>query len=222
MRMARRRLTSLACRPLRPLVAWMYLSHPGRRGAQQPVSQTPLDPVRRPRAVGAVQGYVRSQEGLRLQATSDALMGLDSRPHLVTRVNALVPRAEAAGGHVDLLFLDIDAFRWPLIVDENSLVNTVSVGLARSTGPATAEGLLRDADTAMHRAKDAGRNRCVMFDSSMRESVRARVETELALRHALDRRQMVLHYQPTARARPGQSCGGRAPAPRRTSAPAHA
>ena len=66
----------------------------------------------------------------------------------------------------------------------------------RSTHPATAEGLLRDADTAMYRAKGGGRNRCVTFDSSMHDAVRRRVETELALRHALDRHQFLLYYQP--------------------------
>ncbi len=214
------------------------------------------------RAVGAVRGYVSSQEGLRFQATRDALTGLANRPHLVERVDALIVRGETTGGHVDLLFLDIDgfklvndswghhvgdrvlvaaaerllgitapsdviariggdefvlarfvgpgggsdgqtlaadvidAFRRPLTVSDTSLVTTVSVGMARSVFPATAEGLLRDADTAMYRAKDGGRNRCIVFDSTMRDSVRARVETELALRHALDRDQLILHYQP--------------------------
>ncbi len=214
------------------------------------------------RAVGAVRAAARSQEGLHRQATQDALTGLANRPHLVERVDTLIHRAEVAGGHVDLLFIDldgfklvndswghhmgdrvlvaaterlqqltdtsdvlariggdefvlarfvgrdggrdgqllaadvIDAFRLPLAVSENSLVTTVSIGLARSVTPATAEGLLRDADTAMYRAKSAGRNRCIIFDSSMRDSVRARVETELALRYAMDRNQLVLHYQP--------------------------
>jgi diguanylate cyclase (GGDEF)-like protein len=228
------------------------------------------------RAVGAVTGYARSQEGLRHQATRDALTGLANRPHLVDCVDALIRRADRNGGHVDLLFLDmdgfklvndswghhvgdrlldaaakrlsgladetdilariggdefvlarfvrpgggndgerlaadvIDSFRRPMTVSDSSLVTTVSIGLARSTGPATAEGLLRDADTAMYRAKDAGRNRCVVFDSSMRDSVRARVETELALRYALDRDQFLLHYQPIVSLSDGEVRGAEA------------
>jgi diguanylate cyclase (GGDEF)-like protein len=225
------------------------------------------------RAVGAVRGYVSSQEGLRYQATRDALTGLANRPHLVERVDVLIARGETSGGHVDLLFLDldsfklvndswghhvgdrvlvaaaerllgiadasdviariggdefvlarfvgpggggdgqmlaadvIDAFRGPLTVSDTSLVTTVSVGMARSVFPATAEGLLRDADTAMYRAKDGGRNRCIVFDSTMRDSVRARVETELALRHALDRDQLILHYQPIVAIEDGSTRG---------------
>ena len=62
-------------------------------------------------------------------------------------------------GHV------VEAFRAPL-PGEDSLVTTVSIGLAgsqrdsASRGPASAESMLRDADTAMYRAKAAGRNRC--------------------------------------------------------------
>jgi diguanylate cyclase len=90
----------------------------------------------------------------------------------------------------------IDIFRAPLSETESAVVATVSIGLVRSTHPATAEGLLQDADTAMYRAKGAGRNRCVTFDSAMHDAVRRRVETELALRHALVRQQFLLHYQP--------------------------
>jgi len=259
---SRPRLTLLVGALLLPpmvVVGWADSASAGWVGATAGAFITLLLLVR---AVGAVRSSARSQEGLSHQATRDALTGLANRPHLVDRVNALTHRAESAGGHVDLLFIDIDgfklvndswghhmgdlvlaaaterlraiadpsdvlariggdefviarfvgpegdregqllaadvidAFRLPLTVAETLLVTTVSIGLARSVFPATAEGLLRDADTAMYRAKDAGRNRCIMFDSSMRDSVRARVETELALRHALDRKQLVLHYQP--------------------------
>ena len=263
-------LVSAVLLPPTVVVGWAHSSAAIWIGATSGALVTLLLLVR---AVGAVRGYARSQVGLRYQATRDALTGLANRPNLVERVDALIARGEKSGGHVDLLFLDldgfklvndswghhvgdrvlvaaserllgitdpsdvvariggdefvlarfvgpgggndgqmlaadvIDGFRRPLTVSDTSLVTTVSVGMARSVFPATAEGLLRDADTAMYRAKDGGRNRCVVFDSTMRDSVRARVETELALRHALDRDQLILHYQPIVSIEDGATRG---------------
>jgi diguanylate cyclase (GGDEF)-like protein len=106
-----------------------------------------------------------------------------------------VGQSSATGG--DLLAAEvIDAFRQPFPDSQTDLVTTVSVGLVHSHTVTSAEGLLRDADTAMYRAKASGRSRCMVFDSSMHDSVRHRVETELALRYALERREFVLNYQP--------------------------
>ncbi|HMG27940.1 MAG TPA: GGDEF domain-containing phosphodiesterase, partial [Acidimicrobiia bacterium] len=59
-----------------------------------------------------------------------------------------------------------------------------------------AEALIRDADTAMYRAKETGRDAVSVFDSSMRESATERVELERDLRHAMDSDELYLLYQP--------------------------
>ncbi len=91
-------------------------------------------------------------------------------------------------------------FGEPFRMGGAEVVISTSVGIAAALPetPAfgTAEALMRDADTAMYQAKSEGRGRWTMFDSSMHERVRERVDIELALRHALSQRQLRLVYQP--------------------------
>jgi Amt family ammonium transporter len=60
----------------------------------------------------------------------------------------------------------------------------------------TAGEIVRDADAAMYRAKAQGRGRVQLFDASTREHELLRVHTETALRLALDRGELRVHYQP--------------------------
>jgi len=60
----------------------------------------------------------------------------------------------------------------------------------------TAEMLLKNADHAMYRAKDAGRNAVRMFTASMNVRALERMSTESSLRHALERGELQLYYQP--------------------------
>lgn len=86
--------------------------------------------------------------------------------------------------------------RNPIEIEGLDLIVTTSIGMASATRGEDAEGLLRDADAAMYRAKGAGRDGYLIFDDSMRQSVRERVEIELALRHAVARGQLWIAYQP--------------------------
>jgi predicted signal transduction protein with EAL and GGDEF domain len=79
----------------------------------------------------------------------------------------------------------------------NTVTSTASIGIATSaTAYQHADDILRDADTAMYHAKAAGKARYVLFDREMHEQVTARLEMENELRHALERGEFVLHYQP--------------------------
>ena len=88
---------------------------------------------------------------------------------------------------------------------------TASIGIAvdRPTGrePVDAELLIRDADAAMYRAKERGRGRCEMFDAAMRARAVRRLETERELRHALDRDELELRYQPVIALGSGEIVG---------------
>ena len=77
------------------------------------------------------------------------------------------------------------------------IFTSVSIGivLVRS-GYQSAEELLRDAETAMNRAKNAGRCRYQIFDPRMHAQSVALLQVEADLRRAIERQEFVLHYQP--------------------------
>ena len=72
---------------------------------------------------------------------------------------------------------------------------TASIGIASGAG-SSAEELLRDANAAMYRAKRDGRNRFAFYESGVQLTIQQRAELELALRHALERDELFLVYQP--------------------------
>ncbi len=87
---------------------------------------------------------------------------------------------------------------------------SASIGLAFASGDdpgATAEALIRDADTAMYQAKDSGRDSVAVFDESMRAQVAERVELENDLRDALALNQLHLVYQPIVELPGGTAVG---------------
>ncbi len=86
---------------------------------------------------------------------------------------------------------------------------SVGIAVARpsSREPVDADLLIRDADAAMYRAKERGRARCELFDAEMRARALRRLEVERELRHALDRNELELHYQPLVALRSGEITG---------------
>ena len=96
--------------------------------------------------------------------------------------------------------------REPFQVDGLDVVVTASIGIAIADGRGPEE-LLRDADAAMYRAKEKGRDRAELFDAGLRQDVVARLDTERELRHALDHGGLVLHYQPVVTLATGALAG---------------
>ena len=85
----------------------------------------------------------------------------------------------------------------PFELDGEEIYTTASIGIAlSSTGYDKPEDILRDADTAMYRAKMAGRSRYEVFDRNMHASAVRTLQLETDLRRALERREFRLHYQP--------------------------
>jgi len=100
--------------------------------------------------------------------------------------------------------------RTPFVVHGMTFYVSASIGLAFASGDdpeATAEVLIRDADTAMYQAKDAGRDAVAVFDESMREHMAERVELENDLHDAVALNQLHLVYQPIVRLPQGTVVG---------------
>jgi len=75
-------------------------------------------------------------------------------------------------------------------------VPTASIGVAVSTSTSTPDSLLRDTDSALYRAKAAGRARWRFFDGAMHAQAVARLIVEEQLRDAITGGQFVVYYQP--------------------------
>jgi diguanylate cyclase (GGDEF)-like protein len=91
----------------------------------------------------------------------------------------------------------LTALSTPHRVKEHDLQITVSMGIGIYPDDGTdAETLVKNADVAMLHAKDNGRNNYQFFRADMNEHALERQSLESGLRHALERREFVLHYQP--------------------------
>ena len=88
----------------------------------------------------------------------------------------------------------------PLVIGEQEIFASASVGIALSTSPHdSAADLLRDADLAMYRAKALGKARYEVFDTAMHASAVKRLKLETELRKAIEHGEFRVHYQPIVR-----------------------
>jgi EAL domain-containing protein (putative c-di-GMP-specific phosphodiesterase class I) len=88
-----------------------------------------------------------------------------------------------------------DELREPFALQGRELYAAASIGVGLGGGTRNPEELLREADTAMYRAKDQGSGYEV-FDPAMHERALGRLELENDLRRAIERNEFVVHYQP--------------------------
>jgi diguanylate cyclase (GGDEF)-like protein/PAS domain S-box-containing protein len=111
----------------------------------------------------------------------------------VVLLSAITRAEDAARGATKV----IAALSMPHRVEEHDLQITASVGIGIYPDDGTdAETLVKNADIAMLNAKDNGRNSYQFFRADMNEHAQERQSLESGLRHALDRREFVLYFQP--------------------------
>ncbi|MGA7672170.1 MAG: PAS domain S-box protein [Nitrolancea sp.] len=96
----------------------------------------------------------------------------------------------------------------PIMLDGRSVQVTASLGIALSRdGGSLPEEIIRDADTAMYRAKRAGRAQHAVFDPEMHRETLRRLEIEQDLRVAIEQDGLRLHFQPQFRISSGRVIG---------------
>ncbi|MDH3499519.1 MAG: EAL domain-containing protein, partial [Acidimicrobiia bacterium] len=91
------------------------------------------------------------------------------------------------------------ALRRPVTIEGRSVLIAASMGLVIANSDSTPADLLRNADTAMFNAKNAGKDRTHVFEPSMHVAARSRFDMKADLHDALDRREFELFYQPVMR-----------------------
>lgn len=102
----------------------------------------------------------------------------------------------------------IEQLKLPILINEQPVFTTPSIGISWSgldyEHPSC---MLRDADTAMYRAKANGRSCIAVFDQSMRDRAVRRLHLEKDLRSAIHAENFLLHYQPIVELRTGRIAG---------------
>lgn len=105
----------------------------------------------------------------------------------------------------------LEIFTNPFQIKEQELSISASIGIALYPNDGTDfETLYKNADTAMYRAKHEGRNGYCFFTNEMQEHSARNLELSNALRHALEKNQFQLHYQPQVSSKDGKIIGAEA------------
>ena len=105
----------------------------------------------------------------------------------------------------------LEAVRLPFFIEHRELFITTSVGVTvYPNDGADAETLVRNADTAMYRAKEQGRDNYQLYAPTMNTKALERLSLEGRLRQALQNRELVVHYQPLIDLATGQIRGAEA------------
>ena len=168
--------------------------------------------------------FHRVNDGLGHNAGDELLLGVARRLSGIIRSDETLARL---GGDVFTLLLEdiadvsaavrvalrvTEALVTPFTVgpDRHETVVTASIGIVLADHKAGAEAVLRDADTAMNRAKTSGRARYEIFEKEQHVQSLRRLTLEGELRRALDRGELRVHYQPLLSLARGELVGAEA------------
>ena len=99
------------------------------------------------------------------------------------------------------------ALRPPVALRGREVTLSASIGVAHTRGGERVDELMRNADVAMYKAKEEGKARFAMFEPGMHAELLARLELEADLRHAVERGEFHVVYQPIVALESGRITG---------------
>jgi len=113
----------------------------------------------------------------------------------------LIPRVDHVEDAAKIAQKIIETLKIPFVIHDHELFVTTSIGVSLyPTDGADPETLVRNADTAMYRAKDSGRDNYQLYAPAMNARALERLALENMLRKALQMKELTIHYQPIIKA----------------------
>ncbi|MBO9609482.1 MAG: EAL domain-containing protein [Paenibacillaceae bacterium] len=166
------------------------------------------------KAVNDAAGNISGDEVLKLLASRMA----ESLPPgaILARLGSdlftfLLPRSRGADYTLRTVKRLMAVVAKPIVVRGFEFHMSVSVGVALMHAHGEdGETLMKNAETALHYAKKVGRNNVQMYDASMDEDFKLKLEIESGLHRAIERREFVVHYQPQIDLASGEIVGAEA------------
>ena len=136
-----------------------------------------------------------------LRSVAERLRRVSRSQDAVARVGGdeflvVAPEIQDEKDALDLAEYIVAHFAEPHIVEGRELVVNVSIGIGVANASQPTDRLLRDADMALHRAKQSGRGGAVVFDNALRLEMEKRHEIEIGLRGAISNNEIHANFQP--------------------------
>jgi diguanylate cyclase (GGDEF)-like protein/PAS domain S-box-containing protein len=143
-----------------------------------------------------IDNFKLVNDGLGHAAGDELLVSIARRLETSVRSHDSIV-ARLGGDEFAILLEDVPNLAKPFFLQGHELVAQASIGIAfGSSHDQKADNLLRNADIAMYQAKAAGRNTHRVFDAEMHRQLTEQLALENDVRHALERNEFELHYQP--------------------------
>jgi diguanylate cyclase (GGDEF)-like protein/PAS domain S-box-containing protein len=186
----------------------MALAHAQRSGTMLAVMFLDLD-----RFKNINDGLGHSIGDKLLRAVAERLSRTVRQEDTVARMGGdeftvLLPDISHVEDAVEVSEKILDVLKQPLQIDAHELFVTSSIGISIYPDDGDqAEALMKNADTALYRAKEAGRDNYQFYTPAMNAQTLEKLTLENRLRHALERNQFELHYQPQMHLATGQIVG---------------